>query len=237
MEQDRHSLEELAGHAVREGDPEAALRALVALREEIDAYERFQVARALDAGASFGDIARVLGISRQAAHRRYRDLVGVELEDPRPEPVERRGRVLVTSEARAAVQLARDEAGRLGASAVGSEHLLLGILRSQDRRAAGALQAEGVTLDAARMAAMPTLVEAAPAPSEPQRVEEGPSGISPYARATFEQSLREAVQRGDGYIGVDHLLLAALADPTGGAARTLDTLGVAPASVRERLEP
>ena len=55
------------------------------------------------------------------------------------------------------------------------------------------------------------------------------------ARAVFEQSLREAVRRGDGYIGVEHLLLASLQDESGGACRTLEALGVDPRAVREAL--
>ena len=51
-------LRELLEHAVRAGQPAAALRAMNALRDELDAFERLQVARALDAGGSFGDVAR-----------------------------------------------------------------------------------------------------------------------------------------------------------------------------------
>jgi ATP-dependent Clp protease ATP-binding subunit ClpC len=65
----------------------------------------------------------------------------------------------------------------------------------------------------------------------------GPRGISAYARAVFGQSLREAVKRGDGYIGVEHLLLASLEDPNGGACRTLNELGVDPEPLRNLLGP
>jgi hypothetical protein len=43
------------------------------------------------------------------------------------------------------------------------------------------------------------------------------------------------VRCGDGYIGVEHLLLASLQDESGGAYRTLDALGVDPGAVREAL--
>ena len=55
-------------------DPIEALATLTDLRGELDELERTHVARALQAGESFADVARPLGISRQAAHRRYRDL-------------------------------------------------------------------------------------------------------------------------------------------------------------------
>ncbi len=55
-----------------ERDPLLALDELQALRSELDAYENELVGRALASGASFAAVARSLGISRQAAHRRYR---------------------------------------------------------------------------------------------------------------------------------------------------------------------
>ena len=51
----------------------------------------------------------------------------------------------------------------------------------------------------------------------------------------FDQALREAVKRGDGFIGVDHILLASLEDPKGGASRTLTELGLEPDDVRAAL--
>jgi ATP-dependent Clp protease ATP-binding subunit ClpA len=229
-------LRDLVEHALRATEPAAALRATTALREELESFERLQVARALDAGDSYGAVARALGISRQAAHRRYRELAGVSLPDPR-EGAARPGRILVTSEARAAVNLAREEAGALGSRTVGSEHILLGIIRCRTVPAIRALVGDRISLQQARMAAQPTLIDGAPPTAPPAPVAAGPQGISAYARAVFEQSLREAVRRGDGYIGVEHLLLASLADPSGGAARTLEALGVDLGTVRAHLEP
>ena len=224
-------LRELLEHALRAGQPAAALRAMTALREELVAFERLQVARALDAGQSFGDVARAIGISRQAAHRRYRDLAGVALPDDGAEEAERR--LVVTSEARAAVTLAREEASAMGAAAVGSEHLLLGIMRSRAPTTAAVLETNGVTLADARRCAQPTLVAGAP-PAMPAtaRTPSHGGGISAYARAVFELALREATKRGDGYVGVDHILLASLEDPNGGACRTLCELGLDPEQVR-----
>jgi transposase-like protein len=205
---------------------------MTALREELDAFERLQVARALDAGQSFGDVARAIGISRQAAHRRYRDLAGVELADGEAEP-QASHRLVVTSETRAAVTLAREEASAMGAATVGSEHLLLGIIRCRAPSTAGVLESGGVTLADARRCAQPTLVAGAP-PAMPAtaRTPSHGGGISAYARAVFELALREATKRGDGYVGVDHILLASLEDPNGGACRTLCELGLDPEQVR-----
>ena len=53
--------------------------------------------------------------------------------------------------------------------------------------------------------------------------------------AGIEQSLREAVRRGDGYIGVEHLLIATLRADEGGARRTLEALGVDPGALVARI--
>lgn len=221
---------DLIQQAVHAEEPEASLAVVVTLRQDLDAFEQTQVARARRRGASFGDIARVLGISRQAAHRRYRDLAVADSAEPEPDAGGRPGRLLVTAEARAVVRFAREEASALGARAVGTEHLLLGILRFGDPHAAAALEALGVDLGAARSNAQGTLVD-----GSVEGVPEGPQGISPHARAVFEQSLREAVQRGDGYIGVEHLLLAAVGDDQGGAHRTLAALSVDPEALADLL--
>jgi transposase-like protein len=216
-------LVELLEHAVRASDPEVALHALTALRRELDAFERVQAWRALDAGSSYGSVARALGISRQAAHRRYRELAAATEPPPGGEPA----RLRVAPEARAAVQLAGEEATALGAAQMGSEHLLLGTLRAGDAVAAGALRAAGVTLDGARAAATPTLSTTATATAaNGAGAEDRASAVTRYARAVFGEAMRQAAVQPNRSIGVDDLLRAALRDPEGGAYRTLEALGV-----------
>ena len=65
-------------------DADAALRALTELRTEVDGFIRVHARRALGSGRSFSDIARALGISRQAAHRRFRDLTSTPRRAGRP---------------------------------------------------------------------------------------------------------------------------------------------------------
>ncbi|MDA0182074.1 hypothetical protein OJ997_17345 [Solirubrobacter phytolaccae] len=90
-------------------EPLEALAALTQLRGALDAYEHEQVRRALRQGESFAAIAREVGISRQAAHRRYRGLTTAE-----PVYTPRMLRVL---------QLARGEAARMHAEFVEVEHV------------------------------------------------------------------------------------------------------------------
>jgi hypothetical protein len=221
---DRH-IGDLLRRAVSPEEPDEALRAITALRGELDRLERDAVACARVAGSSWSTIADALSITRQAAQKRHRGASPAQSAAPSPMRT-----VLVTAPARMAVRLGRQEARAMGSDIVGSEHLLLGILRSGGHQAARVLSDLGVSLDDARAAAQPTLVDGK-GHTEPA----GKDGISAYARSVLEQSLREAIARGEGYIGVEHLLLALLREDVGGAARTLNELGIDPEVVRERL--
>src|SRR5947209_11484851 len=119
----RATIEQLARETVQIVDPQTALRALTALRRELDATEPEIVRQALHGGSSWSQIALALGITKQAAHRKYRHLF--ELADG--DGIDQRLRV--TEEARRAIQFAREEAKRLDQPAVATEHILLGILR------------------------------------------------------------------------------------------------------------
>ena len=215
-------------------DPDDALRAITTLRGELDRLERDAVACARVAGASWSTIADALSITRQAAQKRHRgtkQAAAATATAAAPSSAAASvDSVLVTAPARMAVRLGRQEARAMGSDVVGSEHLLLGILRSGDQRAARILTDMGVSIDDARVAAQPTLVDGR-GHGEPI----GKDGISGYARSVLEQSLREALSRGEAHIGVEHLLLALLREDVGGAARTLAELGVDADQVRARI--
>jgi hypothetical protein len=218
------TIQQLASDAVRAPDPETALRALSALRQELNSLEPELVGRALAAGAAWSEIARALGVSKQAAHRKHRHL-SAQVTGAASD-----AKILVTSEARRSVQLARQEARRLGAAAVGTEHLLLGILRCERSHAVKALNALGVSHESFLECLQPTM---AGTDQDSDQVE---AGVSRQARRILEGSLREAVKRGEGYIGVEHLLLALLTDSRNGAVQTLEALRVTPSKVRRQLD-
>ena len=230
MSQGDRQLGDLLRRAVGTEDPDDALRAITIFRGELDRLERDAVACARVAGASWSTIADALSITRQAAQKRHRGTKQVTPETAPPSASASVDTVLVTAPARVAVRMGRQEARAMGSDVVGSEHLLLGILRSGDQRAAKVLAEMGVTIEDARIAAQPTLIDGQ-GHAEP----EGKDGISAYARSVLEQALREAIARGEGHIGVEHLLLALLREEVGGAARTLAELGVDADVVRERL--
>jgi ATP-dependent Clp protease ATP-binding subunit ClpA len=206
----------LAERASAAATPDEALQLVRALREEIDDFERQHVARALTLGKPVTAIARALGVSRQSAHRRFRDLVPPRVQGARPHP---------TPEAKLAVEYARCEARELGAPAVAGEHLLLGILRLGDCATVQALASLGITLETARPAAR--RVSAA-------RPEEPPSGDE--TKAVLAEALRASLDERAGRVGIEHLLIGALNDPAGGAASVLLALGVAPDSARAKLQ-
>jgi ATP-dependent Clp protease ATP-binding subunit ClpC len=139
-----------------------------------------------------------------------------------------------TDEARRVLVLAQDESRALEHDFIGTEHLLLGILRHGDGPAPEALSAMGVTLEAARAQIAQTV---------------GPRGttgtgsvpFTPRAKKTLELALREALQLGHDHIRTEHLLLGLIAEGDGAGARTLVALDVDLPSLREevtsRIEP
>ena len=223
------TIEQLAHDAIHIPDAETALRALSALRQELDQIEPELVVRALQDGATWSDIARALGVSKQAAHRELATTLQVSLPGGGP-------KVLVTTEARRSIQLAREEAKQLGQPAVGTEHILLGILRCRGSHAVRALNALGVTHEAARLCVQPTMPGINPDAAGPGGEGDDRQGVTPHARRILEGSLREAVKRHEGYIGVEHLLLALLSDSRNGAVQTLEALKTTPKAIRRRLE-
>ena len=225
------TIEQLARDTVQIPDARTALRALGALRQELDQLERELVGRALQDGASWSQIARALGVSKQAAHRRHRHLTEQAFD------ASGATKLPATTEALRSIQLAREEAKRLGQPAIGTEHLLLGILRCQQSHAAVALNTLGVTHQAASARMQPTMPgipQSSVSPPRPAADHEG--GVSPHARRIVKGSLREALKRNADHIDVEHLLLALLTDSRNGAVQTLEALNVTPAQIRRQLE-
>ncbi len=114
--------------------PRAALRKVSELRRELDAFERRQVAHALADGATYASIGRDLGLTRQAVHRRFRSALGDEVL------------LRLSPDVRRILRYTREEATAMQAEDLGSEHIVLGVLRAADVPAAGVLQGAGVTL-------------------------------------------------------------------------------------------
>jgi ATP-dependent Clp protease ATP-binding subunit ClpC len=124
-----------------------------------------------------------------------------------------------TEPARRVIVLAQDEARRLNHTWIGTEHILLGLLRDGDGIAARALTALGISLDSARQAVEDIIPGGQEAPS-------GHISFTPRSKKVLELSLREALQLGADYIGTEHILLALLREGDGVAAQVLAGAGV-----------
>jgi hypothetical protein len=137
-----------------------------------------------------------------------------------------------TDKARRTVVLAQEEARQLRHDHIGTEHLLLGLLRESDGAAATALTSLGISLDATRERV------AAAGAVEPGRSGEMTAGhipFTPQAKRTLELALREALQLGHDYIGTGHILLGIVRDPGCQGASILSELGSDQAAIRERV--
>jgi hypothetical protein len=156
------------------------------------------VDQARRSGASWTDIGRSMGVSKQAAQKRF--------VPKAEESVHNFGRY--TDRARKVVVSAQTEAGSNGSPTIQPGHLILGLLAVPQGLAAKAIEAQGVTLDAAREAATATLPERGPARS-------GHIPFDAAARKTLELTFREALRLGHNYIGTEHILLALLEQEDG----------------------
>jgi hypothetical protein len=212
----RHSEAQLLRTATRLGDPDAGLTAVAELRRRLDVWEAAHVDEAVAAGWSWQRVADSLGVTKQAAHARHARRAQQAQEG-----------LVVAGRARRAVQRARTEAARLGAERLETDHLLLGLLREEDGPVKIALDDCGITGDAVRAAA-------APAKPNHRRGMSAPA-VSPEMREALEQSMREAVSRGDRRLDVEHLLLAILHEPGGRGRRAVMTSGRSPGAVERRL--
>jgi len=133
-----------------------------------------------------------------------------------------------TDRARRVVVQAQEESRRLNHNYIGTEHLLLGILREDDGVAAGALASLEVGLDPARE-------QVAEITGRGQQAPSGHIPFTPRAKKVLELSLREALRLGHPYIGPEHILLGLITEGHGVAVEVLRVLGADPEQVQARV--
>ena len=133
-----------------------------------------------------------------------------------------------TDRARRVVVQAQEESRRLNHNYIGTEHLLLGLLREDQGSAAAALAALEVGLDPAREQVAEIVGRGQQAPS-------GHIAFTPRAKKVLELSLREALRLGHPYIGPEHILLGLLTEGQGVAVEVLRVLGAPPERVRAQV--
>jgi ATP-dependent Clp protease ATP-binding subunit ClpC len=133
-----------------------------------------------------------------------------------------------TERARQVVVLAQEEARALKHNYIGTEHLLLGLLREEEGVAARVLDALEVSVEEVR-AAVVRIVGSG---------EESPQGqipFTPRAKKVLELALREALSLGHNYIGTEHILLGLVREDEGVAARILLDLDAEPEKIRNEV--
>lgn len=172
------------------------------------------VDQARRSGASWTDIGRSMGVTRQAAQKRFVAKKGEEAPDLDPS----QGFGRFTQRARNVVMASHNEARTAHNAEILPVHLLLGLLAEPESIAARVLVGQGVSPEALRTAATLALPTAADDVPE----------LIPYdadSRKILELTFREALRLGHNYVGTEHILLALLEFEDGSGV--LNGLGVA----------
>src|ERR1700716_1796148 len=124
-----------------------------------------------------------------------------------------------TERARKVLQLAQEEAQRFNHNYIGTEHLLLGLVREGEGVAAKVLGNLGVELNKVRSAVEFII-------GRGDRTVLGEIGLTPRAKKVIELAVDEARRLSHHYIGTEHLLLGMVREGEGIAAGVLESLGV-----------
>ncbi|HKO34104.1 MAG TPA: ATP-dependent Clp protease ATP-binding subunit [Candidatus Limnocylindria bacterium] len=133
-----------------------------------------------------------------------------------------------TDRARKVLTLAQDEAQRFNHNYIGTEHLLLGLVREGEGVAARVLENMNVELSKVRTAVEFII-------GRGDRPVVGEVGLTPRAKRVIELAIDEARRLGHNYIGTEHLLLGLVREGEGIAAGVLESLGVNLDKVRHQV--
>ena len=171
------------------------------------------VDQARRSGASWTDIGRCMGVTRQAAQKRFvpKGPVGPPETDPSYQRYTTRAREVL---------VAAQEAARVGGQGeIGLAHLVLGLLSEPKSLAGHLIVSQGVSLGAVREAATAAL-------SAPDGAAPDVLGYDAAARKALELTFRQALRLGHNYIGTEHILLALLESEEGADGGILTGLGL-----------
>ena len=134
-----------------------------------------------------------------------------------------------TDKARKVLVIAQDEARTLHQPYVGTEHILLALIKEGDGLAAQALDRLNVKYDEVAKTIKETVT------IDPDADVSGHLGFTPRVKRVLENSLREAMQMGQSYISTEHLLLGIVRENEGTAIDVLGRLGVSGDAIRSGL--
>ena len=135
------------------------------------------------------------------------------------------GEIGLTPRAKKVIELAVDEARRLNHHYIGTEHLLLGLVREGEGIASGVLESLGVNLDRVRTQTIMVLSHASVPPAEGGAEKPVPQQTDAFAKV-IQLAQEEAQLFQHDHVGTEHLLLGLLREGDGIAAKVLHNLGV-----------
>jgi ATP-dependent Clp protease ATP-binding subunit ClpC len=135
-----------------------------------------------------------------------------------------------TERAQKVLALALEEAVRLGHKDIGTEHVLLGLIREGEGIAAKALQSLGLGLDKIQ-----SEVESLIGRGTEQSGSNYTPNYTPRAKKVIELSMDEARKLGHTYVGTEHILLGLIREGEGIAARIMNNLGVSLNKARQQV--
>lgn len=182
------------------------------------------VDRARVSGASWTEIGRHMGVTKQAVQKRFVPRADPGGSDDVPDPSIATSFSRFTPRARRAVAAAEGAARRLRQAQIQPAHLVLGVLTEPDGRAVRTLT--GLDVDPVELARR---IEAGLLPAA-----EEPGAHVPFggpAKKALERTFRTALRLGHPAVGTEHVLLGVLADDTMPVTRLLGDLGVTAAAV------
>lgn len=155
------------------------------------------VDQARRSGASWTEIGRSMGVSKQAAQKRFVP------KGEAPDLDASQGFSRFTDRARKVVVTAQEEARSRGNDRIGVAHLLLGLVADPEALGARAVVAQGVSLDRVRETAVATVPAASD--SVPALIP-----FDAHAKKGLELTFREALRLNHNHVGTEHILLALL---------------------------
>ncbi|MQA86168.1 MAG: ATP-dependent Clp protease ATP-binding subunit [Streptosporangiales bacterium] len=178
------------------------------------------VDQARRAGASWTEIGQSMGVTKQAAQKRFVPKMSDEGEVLDAGVFNR-----FTDRARHVTVQSQEEARRAKHSYIGTEHIVLGLLHEPEGLAAKAIEALGVSLETVR-----ETVTSAFGPACDPIPDHIP--FTPRSKKVLELAIREALRFGHNYVGTEHILLGVLREEKGVGGKALIELGV----TRDRAE-
>jgi ATP-dependent Clp protease ATP-binding subunit ClpC len=140
-----------------------------------------------------------------------------------------------TDRARSVLVLAQQEARQLHHPAIGTEHLLLGLIHEDGGVAAKALLSMDISLEAVRDGVEEARARAGETTGEGDPPPTGSPAFTRRAKKVLELALREALQLGHSYIGTEHILLGLVREGEGVGAQVLQQLGADLSRVRQQV--